>query len=81
MALAFVILSSRFVMEVIMDNEDKTVWEEFPPSKYGCTLSRYTLCLATDAEFYERYPIEEERIAKALEASKWVYQFPEVSML
>ena len=64
-----------------MDKKEKPVWEEFPPSKYDCPLARYMLCLATDVEFYERYPIEEERIAKALEASKWIYKFPEVSML
>ena len=64
-----------------MDKENKPVWEEFPPSKYNCSLARYTFRLIIDPEFYERYPTKEERSAKVEEAVDWMYQFPEVSML
>ena len=64
-----------------MDKENKPVWEEFPLSKYNCSLARYAFCLVTDPEFYKRYPTKEERSAKVEEAVDWMYQFPEVSML
>ena len=38
-----------------MEKNDKPVWEEFPPSKYNCSLSRYTFYLTTDPDFYDKY--------------------------
>ncbi len=64
-----------------MDKNDKPVWEEFPPSKYNCSLSRYTFYLTTDPDFYDKYKDKEKLLAKAKEAVEWVCQFPEVSML
>ena len=64
-----------------MDKNDKPVWEEFPPSKYNCTLARDTFYLTTDPDFYSKYKDKEEILAKAKEAADWVFQFPEVRML
>ena len=64
-----------------MNKVKKPIWEEFPPSKYNCSLARYTLHLILDSEFYEKYPAHEERVNKVKEAVRWVRKFPEVSML
>ena len=52
------------------------VWEEYPPSKYRCTLSDYIICLSADLACNKKYTYDEAE-KKIDEAIAWVRQQPE----
>ncbi len=56
--------------------EELKVWEEYPPSKYGCRLSNYIIYLSAELSCSQKYTYDE--VEKKLdEARDWVCQQPE----
>lgn len=60
--------------------EELKVWEEYPPSKYGCTLSNYVICLSADLVCSKKYT-HDEIDKKVDEAMDWVHRQPESNLM
>lgn len=56
--------------------KELNVWEEFPPSKYGCTIGDYIIHLMADLIDNQIYP-DDIAEKKLREAVKWVQSQPE----
>ena len=39
--------------------EELKVWEEYPPSKYGCRLSNYIIYLSAELSCSQKYTYDE----------------------